>query len=911
MLRQCILPSFFRLCSARYGVLGCVKDVGPSTIEGLACGPCMSTLGTQRKFQSTKVLEEPDVQCKIPFFSEDDTEGPNLTKPEANATAETFIDDQSTDGPKPPPYWADGVERATESPSKGVVRVQGRQWTFETGRLAKFADGSCTLRSGETTVLSTTSCSSVPYLRRDPGFASLPLTVDYREKLYAVGRIPGTYNKREGSPKEHELLTGRRLERAIKSLIPRGYVYPTDVTAAVLSADGGEDPEILAINATSVAFEAAGIPWYGPMGGVRVAITPDNKVIIAPTPEIASRAICSLLIGATRSRIVLLEMESSEGSVRDELVIQAIKEGLTAVRSIIDDASNSGVYAMEKRNGMGRRKGVTTVGADPMAARRVWPAVLDAVSRILRSPEGGDCLTRDRLFQTAKSEIAQSLKDSGAWRGDFVRVPGSGCVSPTDLDHVFEAAIGSELRRMVLQDGIRPDGRGPIDLRAMSIEADHVPIVHGSSVTDVGHTQVLCTATVGSKSEQQKIESLLGGEGAKQLFVHYSLPDYAVIRSTRGRSERPGTSSITPIIGGPVAWHELDRSYFIEKALSPLLPPESRFPFTLRLNTDVLAADGGVVAAAVCGNSVALADAGVPMKELVAGVSLCLLSEAGQWDGEAVAVPSERATVSDDNKGHTDIGESIGSYEILVDPTELEVALGDMELQIAGTTTGITAIQLDARLPGGIPDSVVLKAFERAQTARVRMINYMQRTILSHNDDSTAIESSVDDDSIRPRPRFGWTKVPTSAIGAVIGKEGSGIRAIESASGAKVHVGDAGEVAIFAPTLKQYQSAHAAIGAAAGTNLVVGNVYEATVVSIKDFGAFVSLPDCDLRALLHISDVSLQRIRAVDDVVKVGDAIQVAFTGRDARGSLRVSRKAVLQKQKEAVPGKQNDSRGA
>lgn len=865
-------------------------------------------LGKHQRFQST-LTEPEDKFGTIPFSSDDESESSSLANPEEGESAGTGIADEhriNADAFGTPSTWSYGAQIG-KARTERTVHVHGRTvpWTFETGRLAKFANGSCTLRSGETTILATASCSSVAHTRREPGFASIPLTVDYREKLYAVGRIPSTYNKREGSPKEHELLTGRRLERAVKGLIPRGYVYPIEVTAAVLSADGGEDPEVLAINATSAALEAANFNWYGPIGGVRVAITREHEIVIAPTPEIAAQgALCSILIGATRSRIVLLELESNEGGVRDEIVINAIKQGVLAARSIIDDASKSGVY----REGNAEREGRNAegmVGADPMAARRVWPSALDAVSRILRSPDGGNCLLRDKLFQAAKFQIAQSLRESGSWRGDHVRVPGSGCVSPTDLDHIFEAAIGTELRRMVLQNGIRPDGRGPIDLRAVSMEADHVPVVHGSSVIDVGQTQVLCTATVGSKSEQQRIESLLGGEGAKQLFVHYSLPDYAVNRGTRGRSERPGGSTIVPIIGGPVAWHEYDRSSFIEKALSPLLPPESEFPFTLRLNTDVLAADGSILAAAVCGNSVALADAGVPLKDTVAGVSFSLLSEAGQWDGEAATANATLCHLADEGSSEIKDGsDSIGTFEILVDPTELEIAVGDMELHVAGTAGGITAIQLEARLPGGIPDAVVIKALERAQTARVRIINHMKRTTLccfqqqTESSSSSAVESMHESSN---RPRFGWTKVPMSVIGAVIGREGSGIRAIESASGAKVHVGEGGDVAIFAPTRKRYQLAYAAIGAAAGTSLVEGNVYEATVVSIKDFGAFVSIPGCDLRALLHISDVSLQRIRSVDDVLKVGDAIEVVFTGRDPRGSLRVSRKAyLLQKQKES-----------
>lgn len=747
------------------------------------------------------------------------------------------------------------------APISNTVAVEDDTWTFEIGRLAKLADGSCSLRSGSTTVL--TTVASAPgffFNRRD--LRSVPFLVDYREKLYAVGRIPGTYNKREGAPKEHEMLAARRLERALRPLLPRGYSYATKITASVLSADGAADPEVLAINAASAALAVSDIPWGGPLGAARVAWI-NEKLVINPKPSDINedQAELSLLVAATEESIVMLE--ASGKIISEEKFIEALRAGVAAARHFLPVQKD-----LQKSRNRGKRV-AELAGADPAAGRRVSEVAREAADSILRSSDLG-CAPRTQALIAAKSKIIETMRAAGCWRAEFARVPGSGCVTNSDVEHAFSAVLGSTMRSLVIQEGLRPDGRGPIDLRPFKIEADHVPVVHGSAVIDAGDTQALCTATIGNISEMQRIESLLGGDDSKRLFVHYSLPDFALVEGV----ERSGIS------GGPLVRHEMDRSSFIERALLPVLPSEDKFPFSVRLNAETLAADGGSGTAAVCGSAVAMTDAGVPLRSLVAAVSVGMVSQGGAWNGEPENWPEDERRPP------------LGQYELITDPIGLENSLGDMELRVAGTADGITACQLDVQIPGGLPLEVVEEAMKRAKVARIRALGAMEDALQSssHSGGKNR-ETTVAD---KNAAMFGTLRIPMTSIGAVIGKEGSVLRGIEAASGAKVNIGDGGILTIFAPTTAQFESARAALRAAAGDTLEQGTLYTGKVVGVKDFGAFIQIPGCDMRALLHISEIAPQRIRAVEDVVKVGDSVEVVFLGRDNRGMLKVSRKAAL-----------------
>lgn len=818
---------------------------------------------------------------------------PSIEDPPSLAASETYVDDafkQEQAQEAPMEALATTTDKALHTKHSTTntyvtqsCYVQDQPWHFEVGRLARLADGGCLVRQGATTVLATVASSpTVSYYRRDP--RSTPITIDYREKLYAVGRIPGTYNKREGAPKEHELLAGRRLERAIRPLLPRGYFYATDVTASVLSADyGTADPEVVAVNAASAALSTSDVPWSGPLGAVRVVVV-NGEIMVNPKPNQGNshdvEPELSMLVAATLDhRVTLVEASSSSsatatatnngaGTCPESLFIEALRAGVHAAKDLI-------LAQQELRAGRGQVKREAVLsGADPMAARRVAEVARDSIGPILRT---GDlnCADRTQLLNDAKAGIVETLRASGSWRAEFARVPGSGCVTSSDVEHAFSAIVGAEMRKLAIQEGLRIDDRGCIDLRPLRIEADHIPVVHGSAVVDAGDTQALCTVTVGSTNEQQRIESLLGGEDTKRLFVHFSLPDFSMVPGV----ERGGPS------GGPLMRHEMDRSSFIERALLPVLPTEKEFPFAVRLNAEALAADGGTGAAAVVGGCIAMADAGVPLKGLVAAVGVGLVSEKGMWNGER---PS-RGGNSGGEEDEENNASLLGQHELLVDPSGMEVSMGDMELRVAGTKEGITACQLDVLLPGGVPLSVIEEALMKAKAARLKILETMEYS-LPHGPEQRADHA----------PMFGTVKVPPTSVGAVIGKEGSMIRKIENRTGAKVNVQDNGVLNVFAPSGTQYEAAKAAIKAATGDVLSKGQRYTARVVVVKDYGAYVTMPGTEIKALLHISDLSKERIGAVEDVVKVGDAVEVEYTGRDKRGSVRVSRKAVLSS---SVPG--------
>ena len=734
------------------------------------------------------------------------------------------------------------------------------------------------MRCGDTTVLATVVSAPVPpYFRRD--FRSIPFTVDYREKSYAVGRIPGGYNKREGAPKEHEMLAARRLERALRPLLPRGFNFQTDISVSVLSADGAHDPEVLAINAASAALAASDVPWGGPVGAARVALV-NGKIVVNPSPDIDAQHVqLSMLVAATDERITLLEATAGVGEksasknekigVSEEEFLELLHAGVEAARALLP-AQRQVVEA----RGCAKLT-IALAGADPAAARKVFPLVSEAAQSILRSGLDLTCLARTQALVIAKAKIADAMRAAGSWRAEFARVPGSGCVTATDIDHAFSAALSSELRSLAIQEGMRLDGRGLIDLRSLKIESDYIPVVHGSALIDAGDTQSLCTATVGNIAEQQKIESLIGGDSSKRLSVHFSLPEYATIEG----AERGGAA------GGRLIRHEIDRSSFVERALLPVLPPETQFPFAVRINAETFAADGGSGTAAVCGSGVAMVDAGIPLRSLVAAVSVGLVSQGGASNGEPVASSSEGVV------------QPLGQYELIMDPAGLEISSGDMEIRIAGTADGITACQLDVHLPGGITVEVVEEAVQRAKIGRVRVLAEMEAALPPRSSERAP-----------HAPMMGRVSVPPTSLGAVIGKEGCIIRGIQAASGSKVHIKDDGELTVFAPSTAQFESTRSALRAAAGDTLERGRLYTARVVMVKDFGAFVQVPGCDVRAMLHISEIAVERIRAVEDYLKVGDEVEVVFMGRDNRGSLRVSRKAAIAMLKEGNSGSSTSS---
>ncbi|PSC68371.1 polyribonucleotide nucleotidyltransferase [Micractinium conductrix] len=723
---------------------------------------------------------------------------------------------------------------------------QGQSWAFETGKMARLANGSCMVQAGGTSVLAAATAQAAPWSRRDA--YQLQFEVEYREKLCAVGRIPSTYNKREGAAKEHEVLAARRIDRALRPLFPRGLPFDAALFANVLSADGSADPDVMAISAASAALMCSDLPWAGPVAAARVAVLPGGELVVGPSVAQQEAAALTLLVAATAERVTMLEAEGAQ--IPEAEFMRALRAGVEAAQALVEPQR-----LLAEQTGRSTRT-VQLSGADPAAARRVTEMVAPAVEAILRNAELSKS-ARIQALQEAKEAVLQKLRASGGFRADFARVPGSGCVTQADLEHTFRALVAGTLRRLALDEGWRCDGRGGIDVRSVHCEVDVVPVVHGSALFSRGETQSLCTATVGRRGEQQKTESLMGGEGYKRIFVNYSFPAYAVGETSIGGMRR-----------------EWGHSELCERALLPVLPAENEFPFSLRINAETLASAGSSSMAAVSGGALALADAGVPLKALVAGISVGLFMD-DSWDGacgELAGAPVAQA-------GGAAVP-PVGRYELLTDLQGIEDQTGGMDLKVAGTRTGITACQLDVKLPGGVPLSIVEEALAAAARGRAKILSAMEAALPEERSDSS--------------PTFGSLTVPAGMVGRVIGSGGSNIRQLEEEADVRLDVdGDSGRVAIYAPSQAAYKLAASKVQDVTGESVKEGEVYRGTVTKLFDYGALVTLADSGARALLHISEISPTRVRSIEEALSLGQELEVMCLGRDARG-MRLSRKAVL-----------------
>ncbi|KAL4429595.1 hypothetical protein ABPG77_008644 [Micractinium sp. CCAP 211/92] len=738
--------------------------------------------------------------------------------------------------------------------------VQGRTWAFETGKLARLAAGSCLVRVADTSVLAAATCQPPPWSRRDA--QQLQFEVEYREKLYAVGRIPSTYNKREGAAKEHEVLAGRRIDRALRPLFPKGFALDAAVFASVLSADGTADPDVLAICAASAALQCSPLPWAGPVGAARAALLPGGELVVSPSVAQQEAAALNVLVACTADRVTMLEAEGDQIPEADFL--RALRAAVEAAQQLVEPQRQ-----LAQQTGRQTQQ-AQLAGADSAAVSKVADLAAGPVEAILRNGSLTKS-SRAQALQQAKEEVLEQLKASGAFRTEFARVPGSGCVSPADLEHAFSAVLAATLRRLALEEGWRCDGRGPIDLRPVHCEVDSVPVVHGSALFTRGETQSLCTVTVGRRGEQQRSESLLGGESSKRLFVNYSFPAFAVGDTSIGGLRR-----------------EMGHSELAERALLPVLPDDAAFPFSLRLNADTLASSGSSSMAAVCGGSLALADAGVPLKALVAGVTVGLVTDSA-WDGAARKLPPASAAAPAESA-------PVGRYELLTDQLGMEDQLGDMDLKVAGGRRGITACQLDVKLPGGVPLSILEEALAAAARARAKLL--------------TVMEAALPKERAPSAPVFGSVRIPEGMIGRVIGKEGCELKALEQQFDARLEIGDSGLVSIFAPTLEDYKGARSRVLDLSGESVQEGQVYRGTVSRLLDFGAHVTLEPSGARAWLHISEVSPQRLRSIEDALREGQQVEVLCLGKDGRGQLRVSRKAVLAREAAQAGAKRSLARG-
>jgi polyribonucleotide nucleotidyltransferase len=677
---------------------------------------------------------------------------------------------------------------------------------LETGRLAKQAAGSAMVRFGDTMVLAAVTVS--PNVSTLPFF---PLTVEYREKTYAAGKIPGGFLKREGRPSDKEILASRVIDRSIRPLFPEGFKNEVQVFVTVLSADQENDADILGVVAASTALSLSPVPWNGPLGAVRVGRVEGNW-ILNPTFQQLEFSTIDLVVSGSADSIVMVEGGSLE--VSEAEILEALKVAQKGIRDTI---------------GLERQL-MDKAGAKP---KLEWPkAEIDAElqGRAQNAAEDAMAQAINAADKAARSAGVKGVKDQ-TLNALLTEFPERG----REISNHLEDIEYRVMRKQVLDRGERVDGRDLDTIRPITIEAGVLPRTHGSALFTRGQTQALVSVTLGTTDDEQRIDSIdVAGETTKSFMLHYNFPPYSTgeVKMIRGTSRR-----------------EIGHGALAERALQPLLPHYEDFPYTLRVVSEVLESNGSSSMATVCGGSLALMDAGVPMKAPCAGVAMGLIKE-----GEKVAVL-------------TDI---LGS----------EDHLGDMDFKVAGTERGITSIQMDIKIEG-LDLKIMEEALEKARRGRLHILGEMKKALPYPRTELS-----------KYAPRIFTMQIKPDKIGDVIGPKGKTIRGIQDGTGAKISIEDTGVVTISAVGGEAGEKARAMV-AAITTEPEVGRTYEGPVKSTTAFGAFVEiLPGVE--GLLHISELQHGRTEKTEDVVKKGDIVQVKLLEVDDRGRMKLSRKALL-----------------
>ncbi len=692
----------------------------------------------------------------------------------------------------------------------------GKVFSLETGRLAKEAGGSVIVRLGDTMVMATTVSSDTPR----PGIDFFPLLVDFEEKLYAVGRIPGGFFKREGRPTETAILTARRIDRPIRPLFPKGYRNDVQIVITPLSVDQDNPPDILAINGASAALAVSDIPFDNLIGAARVGRI-DGKLIVDPTVSEMAESDMDLVVAGTKDAIMMIECGSSE--VSEEEVLKAIKEAHNRIKDVIKLQEE-----LAKQAGKAKKK-VKLYKPDESIEKFVKDK---AEKKIIAAAAITEKNKRMAEIDVIKEEIVQAIKDSKD--EELKKLVDS---RPADIKNIINDIEKKNVRRMILEDKKRPDGRGFNDIRELNCEVGLLPRAHGSAVFSRGQTQVLTIATLGSLGEVQKLDSL-SPEETKRYMHHYNFPAYSVgeVRPMRGPGRR-----------------EIGHGALAEKGLEPVVPNEDEFPYAIRLVSEVLSSNGSTSMAATCASTLALMDAGVKIKDPVAGISIGLVKD--------------------------------GKKEILLtDIQGIEDYFGDMDFKVAGTKKGITAIQVDVKI-AGLSHELIAKAMKQAKEAREVILAKIQEAL-----------STPREELSQYAPRVTTIQIDPSKIGMVIGPGGKMIKKIIEETGAQIDIEDEGRVLITAVDGESGKRAEAMI-----TSLTYepkpGDLFKAKVVRIVPFGAFAEItPGKD--GLIHISEIAPQRIARVEDVLAMGDEVVVKVLKVDDQGKVSLSIKAVTPQDK-------------
>ena len=690
------------------------------------------------------------------------------------------------------------------------TELAGRKISFETGKMASLANGSVLVRYGDTCVIVNVTASKEPR----EGIDFFPLSVDYEEKLYAVGKIPGSFQKREGKPSDKSILVSRAIDRPLRPLFPKDFRNDVVVVATVLSVDQDNSPEVAAMLGASAALSISDIPFGGPTAAVNVGVV-NGEIIVNPTEEQRKESDLNLLVAGTVDKIAMIEAGANE--ISDELMLEAIKVGHAEIKKMCE-------FISKMKEEIGKTKfEYKSFEVDPELCKYLEETFTEDMKVAVQTDDKD---TRDAQLTVLSDKIALAVSEKFGTE-----------YAETNAQAIGEAIYKLEkkcVRDMIFKEHKRVDGRAIDEIRPLSCEVALLPRVHGSALFTRGQTQAMSIVTLGMASEEQELDGI-DTETSKRYMHHYNFPSYSVgeARPSRGPGRR-----------------EIGHGSLAEKALVPVLPSKEEFPYAIRVVSEILSSNGSTSQASICGSTLALMDAGVPIKRPVAGISTGLVSNP----------------------------DNIDDYVMLTDIQGLEDFFGDMDFKVGGTEKGITAIQVDIKVEG-LTYKIIEEAFARTRKARA----YILDEIMLKQIDKPRAEIS------KYAPKIVTTKIKVEKIKDVIGSGGKTINKIIEETGVKIDIEDDGQVFIYSENSENAQAALEMIEDIV-REIEVGGIYYGTVTKIMAFGAFVDV-GCGKEGLVHISKISKERVSKVEDVLKVGDKVTVKVYEIDDQGRVNLTMK--------------------
>ncbi|MDI6772528.1 MAG: polyribonucleotide nucleotidyltransferase, partial [bacterium] len=685
---------------------------------------------------------------------------------------------------------------------RAEVEVGSNRMVFETGLLAKQASGAVTVTCGETVVLVTATMSDT--LRE--GIDFFPLTCDFEEKMYAAGKIPGGFFKREGRPGERAILTSRLIDRPIRPLFPKGFRNDVQIVATVLSTDQENDPGIAALNGASAALVLSGIPFGGPIGAVRMGLIEGNLVVNPTLRQVEEQSSLDLVVAGTEDSIIMVEAGANE--VPEAQLIEAITRAHAEIRRIVAAQREMAAVA-----GKPPRVVPSMVKFDPEMENAIRSVALPLVREALAIPEK---LAREDALRAVETEVTAKIAEQ------FPSAAGA-------IGEIIVSVTKEAVRRRILEDGVRPDGRGTREIRPLACVVGLLPRAHGSGLFQRGQTQVLAITTLGTGDDRQRLDDI-GIREEKRYMHHYSFPPFSVgeARPLRGPGRR-----------------EVGHGALAERALEGMIPDQEQFPYVIRVVSEVLESNGSTSMASVCASTLSLMDAGVPIRAAVGGIAMGLISGAD------------------------------GRYAVLTDIQGIEDAMGDMDFKVAGTREGVTALQMDVK-SSGLPQGVLTEALEQARQARLEILDAMSNALPAPR---TTLSAHA--------PRILTLQINPDKIREIIGPGGKVINKITAETGTKIDIEQDGRVMVASVNEDAARRAVAMIEGIV-REIQIGETYRGRVTRVLNFGAFVELLP-GKEGLVHISELSYERVNKVEDVVNVGDELQVKVKEIDSLGRVNLT----------------------